>query len=63
MALVSWGCVYRMTWVDVRPAVRWIRKHALNSSEAGVKQDGTYSHGKHIIYLFLIFSFLQHFAS
>lgn len=46
MALVSWGCVYRMSWVDVGTAERWIKLHAFHSPEGGVALDGTYSHGE-----------------
>ena len=50
MALVSWGCVYRMSWVDVAPAEDWIRQHALHSPEGQMVQDGTYNHSEQIVY-------------
>ena len=51
MALVSWGCVYHMSWVDVGAAEEWIKQHALHSPEAHVVQDGTYNHGEQVIYV------------
>lgn len=47
MALVSWGCVYRMAWVDVGVAEEWIKQHALQSPEASVTQDGMYNHSEY----------------
>jgi len=35
-----------MLWVDVEAAETWIKHHALQSSEAHVDSDGTYTFGK-----------------
>ena len=50
MALVSWGCVYHMSWVDVHAAEEWIKEHALQSPEGHVVQDGLYNHGEQVTY-------------
>ena len=54
MALVTWGCVYRMSWVDVRTAEEWIKHHALRSPEGRVVQDGTYDHGEQVTYIYVM---------
>lgn len=51
MALVTWGCVYHMSWVEVRTAEEWIKQHALHSPEGHIVQDGTYNHGEQITYI------------
>ena len=45
LALVSWGCVYRMSWVDVPEAKLWIRQHALHAAHSKVTSDGQYDEG------------------
>ena len=45
-ALITWGCVYLMSWVDMEPSKRWIQDHALHTAESAVYQDGFYDYGK-----------------
>lgn len=45
LALVSWGCVYLMSWVDVPEAKLWIRQHALRATHSKVTGDGQYDEG------------------
>ena len=45
LALVSWGCIYRMSWVDVPEAKLWIRQHALRAAHSKVTGDGQYDKG------------------
>ena len=51
LALVTWGCVYSLSWADKDSIQDWIKTHALQTSESLVIQDGEYDHGKYIIFI------------
>ena len=48
LAMVSWGCVYSMTWVHKHTAKEWVKQHALNTSDSQVITDGQYEYGEFV---------------
>ncbi|XP_065178273.1 uncharacterized protein LOC135808950 [Sycon ciliatum] len=45
LAVLSWGCILRLNYVDEAAVQAWIQLHALNSGrESGVYADGQYTH-------------------
>ena len=46
MAVVSWGCVLRVKWVESEVIKKWVESHALHTPQTpDVTDDGTYSEG------------------
>ena len=45
LAIVSWGCVYRMSWVNDPEAKLWIVEHALKAEQSSVASDGLFEEG------------------
>ena len=46
LAIVSWGCVYRASWVNAPEAKLWIREHALKTEGSSITNDGQYDEGE-----------------
>ena len=48
MAVVSWGCVLRVKWVESTGIKKWVESHALHTPQAAdYINDGTYDEGMH----------------
>ena len=46
MAVVSWGCVLRVRWVETDRVKEWVSSHALHTPLAAeVPTDGVYDEG------------------
>ena len=45
LALVSWGCIYRMEWVESHFVRAWLEQNALKTDESLDYSIGTYSKG------------------
>lgn len=45
LALVAWGCVYRMAWLKTSEAKLWIRQHALKTESSSITTNGIYDRG------------------
>jgi hypothetical protein len=46
MAVVSWGCVLRVKWVESEDIKKWVESHALRTPQtAEFTNDGTYNEG------------------
>ena len=46
MAVVSWGCVLRVKWVESEAIKKWVESHALRTPQtAEFANDGTYDEG------------------
>ena len=52
MAVVSWGCVLRVKWVESEVIKKWVESHALHTPQTpDVTDDGTYSEGIIVLYV------------
>ena len=46
LAIVSWGCVYSMQWVNPPEAKLWIITHALKTNSSVASSNGPYQEGE-----------------
>ena len=55
MAVVSWGCVLRVKWVESEEIKKWVESHALRTPQtAEFTNDGTYNEGTIVVTHLLI---------